>query len=146
MAKTINIGKYSFLKRFLALFIPGILIVGGMLFAIYEGEPDNEQSVIVTNEANNAELLKEILAADFDSVVSDLMYLAGNHGLRKLINGDNTHLNELHKDFLSFSSRKKLYDQIRFLDETGMETVRVNFNNGNPERSNAERRYLPGKR
>ena len=28
---------------------------------------------------------------------------------------------------------KKKYDQIRYLDETGMEAVRINFKNGCPE-------------
>ncbi len=36
------------------------------------------------------------------------------------------------QEFLRFSSSSGLYDQIRLLDETGMEIVRVNFNQGRP--------------
>ncbi|MFQ5853784.1 MAG: GAF domain-containing protein, partial [Candidatus Binatia bacterium] len=36
------------------------------------------------------------------------------------------------KEYLRFSAQKGLYDQIRFLDERGMEVVRVNFNDGQP--------------
>jgi hypothetical protein len=36
------------------------------------------------------------------------------------------------KEYLEFSHQKQRYDQIRFIDDTGMEKVRVNFNNGTP--------------
>ncbi|MCP4348265.1 MAG: PAS domain S-box protein [Desulfobacterales bacterium] len=38
----------------------------------------------------------------------------------------------LAKEYLAFSSNKGFYDQIRFLDETGMEVERVNFYGGQP--------------
>ncbi|MCP4128565.1 MAG: PAS domain S-box protein [Gammaproteobacteria bacterium] len=39
-------------------------------------------------------------------------------------------LSYLARDFLEFGTHRRLYDQIRLLDATGMELVRVNFNNG----------------
>ena len=33
---------------------------------------------------------------------------------------------------MDFSKTKGLYDQVRFLDENGMEVIRVNFNQGQP--------------
>ncbi|MDV2496216.1 MAG: ATP-binding protein [bacterium] len=39
---------------------------------------------------------------------------------------------DLSEEVLLFSEHRGLYDQIRFLDETGMEVVRANFNDGNP--------------
>jgi len=36
------------------------------------------------------------------------------------------------KEYLDFSSLKRKYDQIRFIDISGMEKVRINFNNGTP--------------
>ena len=39
---------------------------------------------------------------------------------------------KLTDDFLAFCSNSGLYDQIRFLDETGMERIRINFNQGQP--------------
>jgi len=35
-------------------------------------------------------------------------------------------------DYLAFSSRKQVYDQVRFIDNQGMERVRVNYNDGAP--------------
>jgi len=39
---------------------------------------------------------------------------------------------KLSRIFLDFCKTKALYDQVRFLDETGMELIRVNFNQGQP--------------
>jgi hypothetical protein len=60
------------------------------------------------------------------------MILAGHHGLKALLAGDTRHMSMLTGDYLSFSLRKGLYDQIRYLNETGMEVVRVNYNKGQP--------------
>jgi diguanylate cyclase (GGDEF)-like protein len=37
------------------------------------------------------------------------------------------------KDYSELVQRKRNYDQVRYIDEGGMEIVRVNFNHGNPE-------------
>lgn len=44
----------------------------------------------------------------------------------------NTILINIAKEYLAFSQEKNKYDQIRFINETGMEKVRINFNKGNP--------------
>lgn len=36
------------------------------------------------------------------------------------------------REYLAFSRQKRKYDQIRFIDDKGMEKVRINFNSGNP--------------
>ncbi len=36
------------------------------------------------------------------------------------------------EEYLRFCKAKGLYDQIRFIDDTGMEVVRASLNNGNP--------------
>ncbi|MCY6483099.1 diguanylate cyclase [Clostridium aestuarii] len=41
--------------------------------------------------------------------------------------------NHLSNEWLDFSKEKKIYDQIRLIDENGYEKIRINYNNGNPE-------------
>ncbi len=36
-------------------------------------------------------------------------------------------------EFTVFANKKKRYDQIRYLDSSGMEIVRINFNGGRPQ-------------
>ncbi|MCK5344668.1 MAG: cache domain-containing protein, partial [Candidatus Heimdallarchaeota archaeon] len=73
------------------------------------------------------------IQSELSSVVSDLMTLSDNTNLQGFLStGDLKYLTALSENFYSFSKRKRFYDQIRFLNKTGMEIVRVNFNNGNP--------------
>ena len=107
-------------------------VIGGILALIYYTESKSERTVIETNEINNIQLLKERLAGDFENVVSDLNFLSDMHGLNNLLKGHTQQLDGLLNDFLSLSRRRKVYDQIRYLDSTGTEVVRVNFNKGQP--------------
>ena len=38
----------------------------------------------------------------------------------------------MEKDFLIFSTKKKRYEQVRYINKEGNEIVRINYNNGNP--------------
>ncbi len=62
--------------------------------------------------------------------------------LKKLLDGYDEAKDELSKEYLTFSERKRSYDKVRYLDETGMESVRVNFNEGNPGRVPEEKLQL----
>jgi PAS domain S-box-containing protein len=78
-------------------------------------------------------MLMESIIGDFKSVVSDLMILSAHDELQVMLESDEaSHRKALAQEFLVFCDKKGLYDQIRFLDETGMEVVRVNFNDGEP--------------
>jgi signal transduction histidine kinase len=89
---------------------------------------------IVENDAHHTvNLLLEVIADDFDLIVADLMILSETNALQKVLESENVpHRHDLAKEFLLFSRRKEIYDQIRFLDEEGLEIVRVNFNGGEP--------------
>ena len=61
------------------------------------------------------------------------MILSENQNLQAFLEmGEFQYYFSLAQEFLSFANQRELYDQIRFIDETGMEIVRVNFNNGEP--------------
>ena len=65
--------------------------------------------------------------------VSDLQFLANQDGLVELASGKALKGHDhVSKDWLVFSKAKSNYDQIRWLDSSGMERERVNYNNGNP--------------
>jgi two-component system sensor histidine kinase/response regulator len=66
-------------------------------------------------------------------IAGDLLYLAHSSVLQAALDNPQTaNLQQLANDFVSFSRSKKSYDQIRWLDETGMEQVRVDFYSGTP--------------
>lgn len=77
-------------------------------------------------------LVQKILRNNFDLVVSDLMFLASQNELETFLESKtDTDRKKLEDEYLLFSRKKRIYDQIRFLDANGMEKVRVDYKNGN---------------
>ncbi|SRR5579883_909495 len=121
-----------FVSRFLMIFLPLSAVVGGVIGIIYNQYAQTERVLIETNEQRKVDVQAKVIAADFDSVVSDLMILSRENELQKMLNGVAAQQQEIAQEFLLFSQTRKIYDQIRFLDSTGAEIVRVNFNQGQP--------------
>lgn len=118
-------------KRFLIIFLPLAGLIIGVTMIIYHSEVRGERVILETNQANKVDLVIKFIAADLDAVVSDLMIIAEHRELKAMLeSGKVGHRRALAQEFLTFSKHKRLYDQICFLDETGMEIVRVNFNSG----------------
>ena len=126
-------GSWGAAKRFLIIFLPLLAAIVGITMLVYYTEVKSDRTINEAREANIVSLQRQVVTSDFKSVVSDLMILSEKNELRTMLeSGEVTHRRALSEEFLSYSKRKGLYDQIRFLDETGMEVVRVNFNDGKP--------------
>lgn len=123
-----HIGKY-----FLLIFLPLTFLLFGLVASLYYIDVKNQRRLHEIDAINIVNIQKEIIAADFRTVFSDLMVLVAHHDLQVLIErGDIESRNALSQEFLVYCDKKGLYDQIRFLDEEGMEIVRVNYNGGEP--------------
>lgn len=121
------------IKPFWRIFIPSTIVVIIITVSIYSVETGRKVERLLSDERNQSQLLQQIMSAEFELVVSDLMILSENKHLQVLlVSEDPQYYDDIGHDFISYATRKKLYDQIRFLDETGMEIVRVNFNDGEP--------------
>ena len=119
------------IKPFLAIFLPLAALMNGIIITIYFYEVQIERNTIRTNEAASVALQKRILENDLKSATSDLMILSSHHELQTYLKtGEAEHRALLNEEFLPFSAIKRLYDQVRFLDEAGMEVARINFDGG----------------
>ncbi|BBD07547.1 PAS domain S-box [Desulfovibrio ferrophilus] len=76
------------------------------------------------------------------SVVSDLQFLAGVHEAEAVMTGEL--LKSEYQSLVLFTDKKKVYDQIRYLDITGMEVFRINYNAGNPSVVSANKLQFKG--
>ncbi len=121
------------IRCFLSIFIPIALLISGATWYVYKSETRAAVSVI---EARNIERIRfqaQVIASQFHGVISDLEVISNMHELRQLANKSQDYSKvDLEADLLSILLRKKLYDQIRFLDITGKEVVRLNYNDHNP--------------
>src|SRR5881296_1751259 len=112
--------------RFLLMFGPLLVVSGTVVGGLYWNRERNERLLLERNEQEHVKLLSEIIAADFKSVVSDLMILAQARALSDLLQnpGDAAGSQALAEEYRKFLQHKQLYDQVRHLDVTGMEVVR----------------------
>lgn len=118
---------------FLYLFIP-LAVALIVVFAAFEYMRMNVQQVKINiRESGHVELGRNSVVRDLESLGSDLLVLANGETIKRVLN-DNTPGARLAlaDRFLIFSKDRRHYDQIRYIDELGMEVVRVNFNDGAP--------------
>ncbi|QHG16100.1 ATP-binding protein [Nostoc sp. ATCC 53789] len=134
------------IKHFLAVFLPLSAFVGSVVGTIYYQQVQTEKIVLKTNELDKVDLQTKVISGDFHSVVSDLIVISRQNELQKILEGVDEDKQALSREFLSFSQYKKLYDQIRFLDQSGKEVVRVNFKQGEPEIVPEEKLQVQAKR
>ena len=127
------LNRYEIIKNAFLLFFPAFLILTGIIALIYYLDLKSEVTIFKSKEKQIIELHKDIIGNDFNSIFSHLMILAELNEYDELFE-NNSALSRvrLGKEFVSASQRIAVYDQIRFLDQSGMEVVRVNYNKGLP--------------
>jgi len=79
---------------------------------------NSEQSLIKTENT--------IISNRINRISGDLLYVAD---CLRLNDNSNGNYSEVEKQWISFSNRKIIYDQIRFIDVDGNEVIRVNYYN-----------------
>ena len=74
------------------------------------------------------------LSYSLKKITKDLLYLAGQNSLiDQITHPDQENLEQLTKNFINFSRIKGCYDQIRWIDKTGMERIRVDYASNGPK-------------
>ena len=111
------------LKCALFIFIPLTILVGSIMGAFYYTNVEAERRITEAAELNAVELQKGIIINNFKSIVSDIAVLSQYQELKSLFEGSYGAKDRLANEFLTLSKGKRCYDQIRYLDETGMEVV-----------------------
>ncbi|MCK5522515.1 MAG: PAS domain-containing protein [Thiomargarita sp.] len=116
------------LKRFLTTSLLLLLPIFAIGITIYYQSMINNRTFLEIQSVASLKGQNEQIINEFTHIVSDLMFLAEQQQLKTFLEKGGEHWQILAEEYRKFSALKKLYDQIRFLDETGMEVVRINFN------------------
>ena len=136
------------------IFIPLLLVSSTLFFWLFRAQVQTEKNKLAQQELEKVNFQQETLLQEFSDIVSDLLILANQTELRHLQSGLNHNsdlltlseanlsqlqrniqqerLRSLSQEFLTYSQQKKRYNMIRFLNNQGQETVRINYNQGNP--------------
>ncbi len=134
-------------RRILSVLLPLSVLLAGLITALYYNDMRSERMAIETWEKGNVDIHAKTIAGDFKLVVADIRYLSEAKKLKRMLEtGSAEHKRELEEEYVRFSNSKGVYDQIRFLDEKGMEVIRINYNDGSPHLVPVEELQFKGNR
>ncbi|MGE4490756.1 MAG: ATP-binding protein, partial [Kiritimatiellales bacterium] len=117
----------SVFARFLCIFLP---IAGGILLATwglyYLQYIKTHQNILRAQEAYAQHLKSEFVQLKIGAIVSDLHVIAYQRQLSDLLSGRHD-ISYFLDELFQFSKYKGIYDQIRVLDDSGQEIVRIDL-------------------
>lgn len=122
------------LRNFLKLFIPiaAIVLIGGI--ALFHAETGSELTKIRSSEEAAIQLGSKSIERIVQTVTNDLKFLTEQKAVSEAVSGTEEHfIDHLNQDWGAFSRTKGIYGQIRWIDNSGKEKIRVNYNKGNSE-------------
>jgi PAS domain S-box-containing protein len=128
-----NFFSWQFIRHFLRLCVPLILILVIALWLLYRTQVTATLTIMQASERQSIQLAKQTIDVVLGVLRGDALYLAEHSSLREWLDiGDIWTRSHLTTDFLAFTRHRHLYDQVRFLNEHGQEAVRINWNGGQP--------------
>jgi hypothetical protein len=130
MQKISNWKNFTF--NLFIFFIPFSVFLGVILFYIYKTETETGRKIIWSQELSKVKIQEQIISKDFREIVSELRVISNLHELNNIIENMGYNVESIINDLYYLSMHKGLYDQIRYLDQTGMEIIRINHNKGKP--------------
>lgn len=136
-----------YFSSLLLTFLPAsaLLIVGAYLF--YLNESNSSLNRFLAEEKNHLDLAHSAVINKIESVADDIDFLKNTASFRKAIETSSPEqLGAVEQNFIAFSRSKRVFDQVRWIDETGMEKVRINYNNGKPAPVSKEQLQFKGDR
>ncbi len=123
----LNNKNKSILKYFILMFCVINIIFIIIVLVLYNIELSDVENNLMFKDRAVIELEKQSIQRKLSGIFSDLSFLVGLYRERFCCN----HKHQSN-EYLIFCRTKAIYDQVRFIDKNGMETNRVNYNNGNP--------------
>ncbi len=121
------------LKRFLFILAPIAVLLWGTLWLVYHTETEAKKALIKIKEEDHVRLQLSALTSHFHNVISDLGILSESYELLQFVEDASGYtLESLKNRLTSFSIKKRIYDQIRYINKNGMELVKIDYNDGKP--------------
>ena len=116
-------------KKILIQYTVGMFLIFGLVILIISSILELKinkvkKNDLLKNEQNIIEVENAIISNKINKISGDLLYI--NDCLR-LNDEGNSNYGNVEEQWLAFSNRKMIYDQIRFIDLEGNEVIRVNY-------------------
>ncbi len=127
-----SITRLDALRQFAAVFLPFMAVFAVATVAHYVTTEHADRVERETREILTVGLARSALVRDLAAAVTDLAFLADYVQRKDLLDDGRFAADTIAELFRSFAGQKRLYDQIRLLDNDGRERVRINYRDGSP--------------
>ncbi len=123
------------LPRLALLYLPVAAAI--LLFAFYldHYQSTNRQFTVIQQEQLHLSQQAQIIHQTFDGIIADLAILSKHNDFQHISSArpdpQEPHIQDLAGEFKQFHIYKPHYDDVSFLDASGMEVIRTNSINGN---------------
>jgi nitrogen-specific signal transduction histidine kinase/ActR/RegA family two-component response regulator len=115
------------------VFMLSVFLSSGVFWFLWHQDVQKQQMVLKLKETSELSTQKQVISRYVQAIAIDVLVVSRFYPLRIMLDHNEPHYREsLSEAFLWFSKIKRIYDQVRLLNEQGMEIVRVNFNDGAP--------------
>ncbi|MCK4508282.1 MAG: cache domain-containing protein, partial [Desulfuromonadales bacterium] len=123
--------KLELWKKSFLLAVPLSALTAVVLLLIFQMDVRNQLQKVELSEEHNLQILAEHEQDEFEHIVTDLRVLSEHHELKKYLQqASYADIHDLHNDWGALQESRKVYDQIRFIDSSGQERIRLNLSNG----------------
>ncbi|MGI0115765.1 response regulator [Zooshikella sp. RANM57] len=127
--------KRHFFAKYLAIiFLPVAILIAALTYLGYELENERIYNRLALTGQNVVRAGNTTVLRSLDLITSDVIFLSHESELNEYINNPKPEtLHNIHSEWINFIRSKAIYDQVRWIDEHGMERIRVNnSNDGQP--------------
>lgn len=130
--KSENKSIRNFVRNLVLIFILAFVLLVSVIVLMLNKY--NEVELKAYKEVTESVLATKLenIQGDVKFVTSDLMMLAESETLKKYWNDKSGVIKDLEVEFFNLSKYHNIFDQVRLMDENGMEIVRINYNSEKP--------------
>ncbi|MCW8918691.1 MAG: diguanylate cyclase [Gammaproteobacteria bacterium] len=123
----------ALLKRFALLYLPIVIVLSITLLSLMRLDEQGRLAEIEESESMRIAVAEALIAQNFSVLSAELRLISSLPGPRRYLDsGDSVQREELEDFFLVLSHGGQYYDQMRYLDASGQEVIRISHNGGKP--------------
>ncbi|MES0371932.1 MAG: diguanylate cyclase [Mariprofundaceae bacterium] len=123
----IDIPRFS--RRLALLFFPALFLLLAVFYYAYQSEVEANRAIISEHEFLTISQHEKELEDRFKNIISDLLVLSEDNDLNHMLDDPDDdieeHIYALNNEYPILISHKKIYDQVRLIDQAGQEIIRV---------------------
>jgi len=114
-------------------FIFFVAFVVAISFFVYQQAKTHDEEAFGREQIERLSQTQNLLLSWGTGIITDLRILSNHTELIKFVDtGSSTNKKTIQQEWQQFSGAKKVYDQIRYIDKTGQEIIRVDYEDEGP--------------